>query len=414
VKIPQIAGINALLKIAGRQYNLLRYIKGELQMPTMGLIGMGFGGFAAALALALLLTPLVKKFAVRVGAVDVPNHRKVHTTIMPRLGGLAIYASFTAILLLILPFISESMLSVHDRHLIYALLTGGTLIVLLGALDDRFDLPARLKFVVQIAAACIVVFGFHIRIDLVNIPFGSPMQEIGDWISIPLTIFWIVGVTNAINLIDGLDGLAAGVSGIAIAAILVMGAIMGSESVVLLCTVLLGSVIGFLRYNFHPAKIFMGDSGALFLGFALATLSMLGFKQITIVSFVTPLLIIGVPLSDTFFAIVRRWVNKKPIFAPDKGHLHHCLQQLGFSHRQTVLIIYAIAGFFGACAVVQSALSNTGSANWVTFVVICVLLFLLQIGAELIGIVDRTRRRRPLLSLLHRLRTKMQPETRTK
>jgi UDP-GlcNAc:undecaprenyl-phosphate GlcNAc-1-phosphate transferase len=381
-------------------------------MVSGWMLGIGLISFVAAMALALVLTPLVKKLAIRIGAVDLPNHRKVHTRIMPRLGGVAIYASFTVGLLLILPWLPEGTLSHYDRNLISALLIGGTLIVLLGALDDKFDLPAKLKLLVQIGAACIVVFGYDVKINLLNIPFGSAMQPLGEWLSIPLTILWIVGVTNAINLIDGLDGLAAGVSGIAIATILVMGILMGNGTVILISAVLLGSIGGFLFFNFHPAKIFMGDSGSLFLGFALATLSMLGFKQITVVSFVTPLLIIGVPLSDTFFAIVRRWVHKKPIFAPDKGHLHHCLQQLGFSHRKTVLIIYGIAAFFGTCAVVQSTISNSGLGNWITFIVICALVFLLQIGAELIGIVDQSRR--PVLDLLARLRMKPHTQSRGK
>ncbi len=381
-------------------------------MSTGYMIGIGISGFIAALALALLFTPLVKKFAFLVGAVDVPNARKVHTRIMPRLGGLAIYASFTVVILLLLALIPDNYMLQSNRNLIGALLTGGTIIVLMGALDDRFDLNAKLKFLIQIGAACVVVFGFDIKLNIVNIPFGSAMQPIGEWIGIPLTIFWIVGVTNAINLIDGLDGLAAGVSAIAIASIMGMGAIMGNGTVVLLAVLLLGSILGFLVFNFHPAKIFMGDSGALFLGFSLAMLSMLGFKQITVLSFVTPLLIIGVPLSDTFFAIVRRWVNKKPLMKADKGHLHHCLQQLGFSHRKTVLVIYGIAAFFGGCAVLQSALSKTGYGNWVTFVVICVLIFLLQIGAEVIGIVDKSRK--PVLHFLARLRMKAQAETRSK
>ncbi|MBN2980691.1 undecaprenyl/decaprenyl-phosphate alpha-N-acetylglucosaminyl 1-phosphate transferase [Cohnella algarum] len=374
--------------------------------------GIGIAGFALALALSLALTPLVRKLAFKVGAMDVPDQRKVHTRVMPRLGGVAIYAAFTASMLLFLPFLPEHFLNAYDLNLIMALLSGGTLIVLLGALDDRFTLSAKLKLLVQIAAACVVVFGFDIQINLVNIPFGSAMQPVAEWLSIPLTILWIVGVTNAINLIDGLDGLAAGVSAIAIGTILVMSALMGQEAVILLAVTLLGAVIGFLKYNFHPAKIFMGDSGSLFLGFALAMLSMLGFKQITVVSFVTPLLIIGVPLSDTFFAIVRRWKSKKPIFAPDKGHLHHCLQQLGFSHRKTVLIIYGIAAFFGACAIVQSLISKSGLGNWVTFIVICVLLFLLQIGAELIGIVDKTRR--PVIGFLNRMFLKQQTDSRSK
>ncbi|MFC4812009.1 glycosyltransferase family 4 protein [Paenibacillus sp. GCM10023250] len=356
--------------------------------------------FIISLCLALALTPLVIKLAFKVGAIDKPNHRKVHTKIMPRMGGLGIYAAFIGAYFAIQPFIPEGLFRSYDKNLVNALLAGGSIIVLIGALDDRFELSAKVKLLGQIIAACVVVFGFGVKIDLLNIPFGEAMQPVASWISIPLTIIWIVGVTNAINLIDGLDGLAAGVSGIAIGTILVMAAVMGFAPVILLSALLLGGVIGFLVYNFHPAKIFMGDTGSLFLGFGLATLSMLGFKQVTMVSFVTPLLIIGVPLSDTFFAIVRRWVNKKPIFAPDKGHLHHCLRELGFSHRRTVLIIYAIAAFFGLCAVLQSTLVESDAANWITFGVILVLVFFLQIGAELIGIVDKSRR--PLINFLQR------------
>ncbi|RAP73957.1 glycosyltransferase family 4 protein [Paenibacillus montanisoli] len=369
-------------------------------------------GFIISLCLALVLTPFVIKFANKIGAIDKPNHRKVHTRIMPRLGGLGIYAAFVGAYFAVKPFIPEGLLRSYDTNLMNALLAGGSIIVIIGALDDRFELSAKVKLLGQLIAACVVVFGFGVKIDLVNIPFGEAMQPIAAWISIPLTIIWIVGVTNAINLIDGLDGLAAGVSGIAISSILVMAAFMGSAPVILLSALLLGGVIGFLVYNFHPAKIFMGDTGSLFLGFSLATLSMMGFKQVTMVSFVTPLLIIGVPLSDTFFAIVRRWVNKKPIFAPDKGHLHHCLRELGFSHRRTVLIIYGIASVFGICAVLQSTIVQSDAANWITFGVILVLVFILQIGAELIGIVDKTRR--PLLNFLQRLVLRTTEQSRSK
>ena len=371
-------------------------------------------GFIIALIIALAMTPLVKKFAFKVGAIDKPNHRKVHTRIMPRLGGLAIYIAFVGAYLMLSPFIPDNLLRAQDVNMINALLVGGTIIIVLGALDDRFELSAKVKLLGQIAAACVVVFGFGVKIDLVNVPFGETMQPIAGWISIPLTILWIVGVTNAINLIDGLDGLAAGVSGISIATIVVMASLMGFQPVILLSTLLLGGIVGFLVFNFHPAKIFMGDSGSLFLGFSLATLSMLGFKQVTIVSFVTPLLIIGVPLSDTFFAIVRRWVNKRPIFAPDKGHLHHRLRDLGFSHRRTVLIIWAVAAVFGVLAIIQSAVVQSSAANWITFAVICMLMFFLQIGAEVTGIVDKTRR--PLINFLNRivLRQKVDAQSRSK
>lgn len=365
-------------------------------------------GFAAAMVIAFALTPLVKKFAFLVNAVDRPNHRKVHTRIMPRLGGLAIFLSFAGTYFIISPWLS---LDGYHLNLVHGLLAGGSIIVLIGALDDRFELSAKIKLLGQIIAACVVVFGFGIQVSFYNIPFGDAMMPIQDWIGIPLTIFWIVGVTNAINLIDGLDGLAAGVSGIATATILVLALFMSNGgTVILLSAILLGSIIGFLFFNFHPAKIFMGDSGSLFLGFSLATLSIMGFKQATLVSFIIPLFIIGVPLSDTFFAIVRRWVNNKPIFAPDKGHLHHCLQQLGFSHRKTVLVIYGIAFFFGTTAVVLSQVSQI--ANWVTVLVIAATIIVLQLGAEIIGIVDKTRR--PILHRLQRLLMKPQTDTRSK
>lgn len=358
-------------------------------------------GFIVSLGLALGLTPLVKRFAHQVGAVDVPNARKVHTRIMPRLGGLAIFMAFMITFFLVIPFLPIDLTS-RELNFIKAFLVGGTITILLGALDDRFDLPAKLKFVVQIATACVVVFGFDIKLEFANIPFHT-YASVESWIAIPFTILWIVGVTNAINLIDGLDGLAAGVSAIAIGTIAVMAFLMGNVIVALISLLLLGSIIGFLYFNFHPAKIFMGDSGALFLGFSLALLSLLGFKQVAIVSFLTPLILIGVPLSDTMFAIVRRWMQKKPIFSPDKGHLHHCLRELGFSHRQTVLIIYAIAAFFGILAVIQSSAAMY-NANWVTFVVICVMVFFLQIGAEVIGLIGKTKR--PLLDFFARLRMK--------
>ncbi len=345
-------------------------------------------GFVVALAMALGLTPLVKKFAIRVGAVDAPNHRKVHTRIMPRLGGLAIYLAFMAALLIVLPLVSG-----EKAHVIWGLLLGGTIVTIVGALDDRFDLSPKVKLLGQIAAAGVVV-SFGVKVDFVTLPFGDG-HSMG-WLAIPITIFWIVGVTNAINLIDGLDGLAAGVSAIATGTIFVLSLIMGNVTVAVLSAVLLGSILGFLFFNFHPAKIFMGDSGALFLGFSLAALSVLGFKQATLVSFVVPIFILGVPLSDTFFAIVRRTLNKTPISAADKNHLHHCILALGLSHRNSVLVIYGIAAMFALSAILLSTV-----AQWVALIVIAVTLLVLQVGAELIGIVQKGRR--PVINFVQRL-----------
>lgn len=356
-------------------------------------------GFVVACLIALLMTPLVKRFAFWVGAVDAPNHRKVHSRIMPRLGGLAIFIAFVGAYIVVSPAVQSDVA--------LGLLVGGAIIVLVGALDDRFDLSPRIKLLGQIIAACVVVYS-GVVIDLVNVPFGDSVISL-TWLSVPLTIFWIVGVTNAINLIDGLDGLSAGVSGIAITTILVLALMMGNVTVVLLSVILLGSIIGFLFYNFHPAKIFMGDSGALFLGFALATLSILGFKQSIVLSLLVPIMILGVPISDTLFAILRRWVNKTPISKPDKSHLHHCLLQLGFSHRVTVLIIYGIASIFGASAVLLSYMSEQ-EVIWGMVLLIVVLIAVLVLGAEAIGIISQTKK--PVLRFLQKVRVLLSARSR--
>jgi UDP-GlcNAc:undecaprenyl-phosphate GlcNAc-1-phosphate transferase len=357
-------------------------------------------GFIIALLSSALLTPLCAKLAYWMGAVDRPEARKVHTKIMPRLGGLAIYGGLVLSFGVLARFLPAEFLSAADVRLVRGLLIGGTAITLLGVIDDRYALAAKVKLAGQIVVA-IVVVACGVQIDVVHLPFTSAAYTpLTTGISYVVTILWIVGVTNAINLIDGLDGLAAGVAGIALGTMLIIAYVTGFMPVVLLCTLLLGAVFGFLVLNFYPAKIFMGDTGSMLLGFAIATLSIAGFKQATLVSFLTPLLIIGVPLSDTFYAIVRRRTNHLPIFAPDKGHLHHRLQALGFSHRSTVLIIYSIAAFFGLLALFHSIIVRSAFANWGTFIIICLLLISVELGAEVIGIVGKQSR--PLIHLLTR------------
>ena len=343
-------------------------------------------GFVAALFLAILLTPFVKQLAIFVGAVDAPNERKVHSRIMPRLGGIAIFVAFAGGFFAISPAFDSI-----NANTAWGLLIGGAIIAVTGALDDRFELSPKLKMLGIVAAACVIV-AFDMRVSFINIPFVGTTHAL-EWLSVPLTIFWIVGVTNAINLIDGLDGLAAGVSAIAISTIMVLAIMMGNVTVILLSAVILGSIIGFLFFNFHPARIFMGDSGALFLGFCIATLSILGFKQATLVSFVIPLLIIAVPFSDTIFAIIRRKVNNKPWTTADKGHLHHCLLQLGFSHRNTVLLMYGVSTFFGLMAILLSQ-----AALWVTVIAVIALLVVVTIAAELIGVIHK--KKRPVLTFV--------------
>ncbi|MFK9090229.1 glycosyltransferase family 4 protein [Bacillus salipaludis] len=330
---------------------------------------------------SILLTPFVKKLAFKIGATDKPNQRKVHQKIMPRLGGLAIYLSFIIGMLVLRPGGDYTL----------PIIVGSIIIVITGILDDMMELSAKVKFIAQIAAAAVVVIWGGIDVDFINLPFGGKI-EFG-YLSVPLTIIWIVGITNAINLIDGLDGLAAGVSSIALITISGMAVIMGDGFVTAIASIVLASTLGFLIYNFHPAKIFMGDTGALFLGYMISVLSLLGFKNVTIISFIVPIIILGVPISDTFFAILRRIVNKKPLSAPDKSHLHHCLLRSGFTHRQTVLIIYAMAAFFGLAAIIFSQAKLLGGSLFIVL-----LLIMIELFAEMIGLVGKNYR--PLIKFM--------------
>lgn len=330
---------------------------------------------------SVLITPFVKKFAIAIGATDKPNARKVHQKIMPRLGGLAIYISFLIGYLILRPT-DESAIPI---------IIGSFIIIITGVLDDRFELSAKVKLIGQLLAAGVVVLG-GIQLEVINVPFVEKQLDFGVF-SIPLTILWIVGITNAINLIDGLDGLAAGVSSIALITISGMAILMGDVFVTSMGLILLGSTLGFLVYNFHPAKIFMGDTGALFLGFMISVLALLGFKNITMFSLIVPVIILGVPISDTFFAIIRRFVNKQPLSAPDKSHLHHCLLRLGYTHRQTVLIIYGIAAMFGLAAVIFSQ-----ATLWGALFVMGVLLIAIEVFVEKIGLVGKDYK--PLLKFL--------------
>lgn len=320
--------------------------------------------------LTLGITPLVKKLAYKIGATDQPNGRKVHQKIMPRMGGLAIYIGFIAGFLILRP---------EDPYA-GAIILGSAIILLTGMADDIFELSARVKLLGQLIAAVTVVLG-GVQIEFINLPFGGEI-EFGP-LSIPITILWIVGITNAINLIDGLDGLAAGVSTIGLATIGFMAMLKGDVFVMSIALILIVSTLGFLYFNFHPAKIFMGDTGALFLGYMIAVLSMLGFKNVTMISLVIPLIILGVPISDTFFAIIRRIVNKSPLHAPDKSHLHHCLLRIGFTHKQTVIIIYAIAAMFSMAAIIFSM-----STVWGAMIVVAVLLIAIEWFIESIGLVN--------------------------
>jgi UDP-GlcNAc:undecaprenyl-phosphate/decaprenyl-phosphate GlcNAc-1-phosphate transferase len=332
----------------------------------------------------LLVTPFVIKFAIWVGATDKPNERKVHQKVMPRLGGLAVFLGCIA------GYFSSGLYN----EKVSAISLGALIIVLIGMLDDKYQLSARWKFIGQLLVAILIVSS-GLLIEFIKIP-GVISIDLGIW-AYPLTIFWIVAVTNAINLIDGLDGLATGVSLIAISTITLLAAMNGNVLIITIGLILIGSCIGFLFYNFNPAKIFLGDTGSLFIGYSISILSLLGlYKSVTLFSFIVPIIILGVPVFDTTFAIIRRLVNKRPISSPDKGHLHHQLLSLGLSHRKTVLAIYGLSTIFGLAAILFSRITL-----WSSLFLLIILVILLEIIAELIGLVNN--RYKPVLKLYKKM-----------
>lgn len=345
---------------------------------------------------SILLTPIVKRLAFKIGATDKPNQRKVHQKIMPRIGGLAIFLSFLLGVIILKPNVNYHlpipglMETVH-----WPIIIGSLIIVITGIFDDVKELSPKIKLAGQVLASFIVVFFGELRTEFINLPFGGELDF--GVLSIPITMIWIIGITNAINLIDGLDGLAAGVSTIALLSISGMAYIYGNPYVMVMALLVALSTLGFLIYNFHPAKIFMGDTGALFLGFMIGVFSLLGFKNIAFVSLIIPVIILGVPISDTLFAIIRRFVNKQPLSAPDKSHLHHCLLRIGYTHKQAVLLIYAFSAIFGLAAFIFSQ-----ATLWGSLIILLLIIIAVEIIVEKIGLVREDYR--PLLNLLRDLR----------
>ncbi|MEK3857178.1 glycosyltransferase family 4 protein [Cytobacillus sp. FSL H8-0458] len=327
--------------------------------------------FFVSLVTVLAVTPFIIKLAIKINATDKPNQRKVHAKIMPRLGGLAIFIGVIA------GYFAAGLYTQKMTGIII----GAFIIVIIGILDDKYELSAKYKLIGQIMAAAVVV-STGLTIDYISIPFLEKFNL--GILAIPITVLWIVAITNAVNLIDGLDGLAAGISAIGIATIGIMAGIHGKFLILTLAVIVLASTVGFLFYNFHPAKIFMGDTGALFLGYAIAVLSLLGlYKSVTLFSTIVPVIILGVPVFDTAFAIIRRVINKKPISAPDKSHLHHRILALGLSHRNTVLVIYLLGILFSISAILFST-----STLWGSLIILFALLIMAQIIAEIIGLVN--------------------------
>src|SRR5690625_323608 len=340
--------------------------------------------FLISLLLSFALTFPVRKLAVRWGIVDLPNYRKIHTKITPRFSGIAIFISSMAGLLYLQP---------KNGHMA-AIILGAIVIIIVGTLDDRYNVRPIIKLTGQFMAASFLISSGLI-IEKVTLPFIG-MIDLG-FVSVLVTVLWVVGITNAIKLIDGLDGLATGVSTIALISILIMAIIDSQLIVIYFCVVLIGSNLGFLYHNYYPAKIYMGDTGSNYLGYMIAVISMLGlFKNVAILSFLIPIIILAVPIIDTLFAIARRLKNNESIMMADNKHVHYQLLKFGFSHRVSVLIMYALSAVFGALAILFSKASFA-----LSFFIGLIVFFLVHILAELTGLVLDGKR--PVVDLILRM-----------
>ena len=309
-----------------------------------------FGSFFLAFVVSFLMTPVAKWIAPKIGAMDIPkDNRRMHTKAMPRFGGMAIYLGTMCSILYFL----------RGNENLQAIITGGTLIYAVGVLDDLTDLNAKVKFALQAGIATLMYF-MGLRIEFITNYFGGGGHwQFGTVMCFIFTVLWIVGITNTINLIDGLDGLASGVAAIAALSIAYVAYIHGDRyGMMIVCIgmmALAGGSLGFLPYNFYPAKLFMGDSGSLFLGFMIAIFSVISpLKRSTLLAVIVPVLVLGLPIFDTLLAIVRRVLSGKPIMSPDKEHLHHRLMKSGYGQRRAVLMIYGISTIMGMAAVLMS------------------------------------------------------------
>lgn len=336
--------------------------------------------FSIVILISFFLTPVAAKVCLDLYIVAWPGNRHIHDQITPRMGGLAIYTAF---------MIGSAIFVKGDQQII-SILIGGFIITLLGVLDDLMELKAKIKLLFQFIAALVVVFYGGISMTHINIPGGI---EFGfGALSAIVTILWIIGITNAVNLIDGMDGLCAGVSSIMLATFAMISFIQGREDIVLISIILLGSILGFLYHNFHPASSFMGDTGSLFIGFMIASISLLGFKSSAFLTLGPAILILAIPILDIFLSIIRRKIKGVAIMSPDKEHLHHTLMfKLKLRYIPTVLVIYGITFYFSQIAFIYVIDKS------IAFYMLIIALIFIEIFIEATGMISK--RYRPLLTV---------------
>ena len=344
----------------------------------------------ATMIISAILTPFVRRIAFKIGAVDKPNARRVNKVPMPTMGGLAIFLAFNFSLF----FLLRNQI---PNPQFYGIFFGECIIMLTGIIDDIFELKPSQKMIGILLAALAVYWFAEVQMTTLTLPFIG-IVHLG-WLSLPITLLWIAAITNAINLLDGLDGLATGVTIIALFTTGFTGLFFLPSTniyIVIMIFTLVAAEVGFLPYNFFPARIDLGDTGALFIGFMIAVFSLSGLKNATFISVLIPVMILGVPLTDTIYAILRRLLNKQSIAHADKRHLHHRLMQMGLTHRQTVLVIYGISMIFSFIALLYPLSTLWGSVLLTIGILVGIELFV-----EAIGLVGENRT--PMLSWIKRL-----------
>lgn len=351
----------------------------------------------STLVLSAIATPLVRFLAFKIGAVDNPNARRINKVPMPTAGGLAVFIAFAVSVLFFLPGIIKH-LNVNGVYIHYVLplVLAGGIIIVTGLIDDVKELKPLPKMTGILIAATIIWLWTDFRFDDFKIPFGGPLIHFPSWVSFFLTVLWIVAITNAVNLIDGLDGLVSGVSIISLTTMGIVSYFFLHDSNIFLpltIFILVVSIAGFLPYNYHPAIIYLGDTGALFIGFMIGVLSLQGLKNSTAVAVVTPMIILGVPITDTVVAIIRRHLSGKKFYEADRMHLHHRLLSMGLTHRGTVLVIYAISFIFSLTSLLLNVSSRLGGVLLMVFLLLGVLIL-----SEMVGIFGENRT--PLLNTL--------------